>query len=408
VCIETIFDKNTGNIKDTVPLDLLNQEEKIYGEFITLGGSVLRSQGFTVEMDTFSKRHKRVMYVVLPYIENFEERVPWHKGNTYLNFEFSEYVDIPFNKSNETISTSTSSKSISRNEAVIKMDDYEVSILKESEYSSVKVSGDFNAYELLDCIIFYIGFSCGCMPQPYIITICDGDEVITKIKSINNQKSHKRSSNPIPSNVIINSQSSGEYSYSLLKKIILLQQNNLQWFTSIYNQWARVWHGYDSIDDVSELVLSVAVEGVLNDVYIPVFKKSRIDIKLSDDIELIKKAISTLDVEESYKSRLKGSVSHWRDITASNAFDILIGEEIINANDKKIWKAIRNDSAHPKNKVLNSAEEMKKRNEVIRCLNLFHKLVLNIIGYSGPTNLFEVGNKKPMVELKHINVLHDK
>jgi len=408
VCIETIFDGCPDNIKYTVPLDLLKQEEKIYGEFITLDGSILKSQGFTVELDVFSKANKRVMYVFLPYIESFEKRVPYHKGNTYLNFEFSEYVDIPFNKSNKTVSTSTGSESINCNEAVIKMDDYEVSILKEREYSAVRVSGDFNAYELLDCIIFYIGFSCGCMPRPYIITICDGDEVITKIKSINNQKSHKRSSNPIPSNVITNGKFSGEYSYSLLKKIIFLKQNNSQWFTSIYSQWVRVWHGYDSIDDISELVLSVAVEGILNDVYIPILKKTRADKNLSNDIKSIKEMIDALEIDIDYKNRMKSDISYLKKISPSKALDILIDEGVINADDKKIWNEVRNSSAHPSTKELNTSEEKEKRDKGLRCLTLFHKLVLNTIEYSGPINVFAVGNSKPMEILEYVDVLNHK
>ena len=373
-----------------------------------MSGDKLLSKDFSVEIHALNMKNKRVMHIVLPYIEHVKKRELQGEENTYLNFEFSELVDIPFNKSNTSTSTSTGSRSVSRNEAVIKMDGYEISILKENEYSAVTVSGNFNVYELLDCIIFYIAFSCGCMPQPYNINISNGDEVTTKIKSINNQKTPKRSSNPIPSNVRVDGQNVGEYSYTLLKKIISLKQARKQWFNSIYSQWVRVWYGYDSIDDVSELVLSVAVEGILNDVYIPILKKTRVDKKLSDDIESIKEIIDELEIDIDYKNRMKSDISYLKKISASKALDILVDEGVINADDKKVWNEVRNSSAHPSTKELNTSEEKKKRDKGLRCLNLFHKLVLNIIEYSGPTNVFEVGNSKPMKMLKHVDILNHK
>lgn len=183
-----------------------------------------------------------------------------------------------------------------------------------------------------------------------------------------------------------------------------LHKEHINFFNCIYSQWERTWHGFNSTGDISELVLTVAIEGILNDVYIPTFKQTRVDNELEKAVSLIKKQLDALELNKEHLSRLKMSVSYWKNITAAKSLDILISENVINKNDKKIWNEIRNASAHPKNKELNNIEEQLKREKVLICLNLFHKLVLNVVGYTGPVSLFSDHNPD-LFMLQHKNVL---
>ena len=141
---------------------------------------------------------------------------------------------------------------------------------------------------------------------------------------------------------------------------------------------------------------------LLNDVFIPAFKKTRIDKQLIQEIKDIKKHIDELPISSEHIGRLSGSVSYWKDITAKKALDILEEEVVISAEDKKVWSKLRNRCAHPKIKELNSAEEQKRRDEVLSCLDLFNKLLLNAIGYSGIVNFVKTEEASVV---KYIDVL---
>lgn len=139
----------------------------------------------------------------------------------------------------------------------------------------VRVSGHFESVDLYDCINFYIGFSGGVLPQPYIVIKHVDDKIISSIKSINNRNTHKRSSNPIPERITVKEKSESNHSYDFFRKIYETHQMKRDYFNSIYGQWIQVWHGFQTKDTIAELVLSVVIEGILNDIYIPVFKKNR-------------------------------------------------------------------------------------------------------------------------------------
>lgn len=273
----------------------------------------------------------------------------------------------------------------------------------------VRVDGNFEPDDLYDCINFYIGFSGGVLPQPYVVIKHIDDKIISTIKSINNQNTHKRSSNPIPEKIVINGEEKTEvmHSYELFKNIYEIHQMKRNHFNSIYGQWIQVWHGCQTKNSIAELVLSVAIEGILNDIYIPVFKRNRIDPLLIVDIEKIKSIIKDIDVSESHKQRLIGSVSYWNNITVSKALDILTNEGVIGENDKKIWAELRNEAAHPQVKTIDILKQQIKRDKMLQCLNLFHKLVLNVIEYTGPVYIFSMGKDTPVELIRYKDVLAD-
>ncbi|WP_158160268.1 hypothetical protein [Vibrio metoecus] len=179
-----------------------------------------------------------------------------------------------------------------------------------------------------------------------------------------------------------------------------MYSEDIKYFDCVSSQWERVWRGFNSSDDIAELVLSVAVEGVLNDIYIPDFKQSRQDQQLIEAIKEIKLKLNELDIDVTYLSRLQSSVSYWKNITAARALDILIAEGVLADNDKKLWNSIRNTSAHPLSKELSNVEEQKKRDDLYSCIDIFHKLILNVLAYSGPVTLFSSEDRQA-VWLEH-------
>ncbi len=403
ICTKTVYEAHhNDDLVIKVPFDHLNPNEKLFAELIDIKGTIWKSSGFKLSLSRFHLHEKKVIHIPFSRIESEEERTA-DITESYMYLEFAEPIDIPFNISNSATSSSTGSESCKFNEQRIELDKFTVRIVDEPECRFIKIHGDFSPHDVEQCLKFFLGFSCGILPQPYVIFTNIGSKNHQCILSINNQLTHRRSTNPIPSNVRYSNKSQA-YSSDLFQKIIILHHENIDFFNCIYSQWERTWHGFNSTNNISELVLSIAIEGILNDIYIPTFKVTKIDLELESAISKIKEQLNDLDIENEYLTRLKSSVSYWKNITATKSLNILIHEDILDENDTKIWNKIRNASAHPKIKELNTSEEQQKREKVLVCLNIFHKLVLNVIGYTGPLNIFS-GDTPEFIEIQHKNIL---
>ncbi|MCJ8350884.1 hypothetical protein [Moritella sp.] len=393
VCTDTQYShKPNGDITLIFPKDSLNLEETLFAEIVDISGRTWKTQGFRLELSAFGIQKNKIMYIPLSSIES-EEIQDSDVEKTYLHLEFEQEIDIPYNKANTTTSSATKSESHGFNELSFNIGNTEIRIVNESEYRFVKAIGGSEPEAIEQCLKFHLGFSCGTLIQPYILFTNVGHINKCIIRSFNNQLSHKRSSNPIPSNVQI-PPSRGNYSVELFEKILKLHKEYRHYFNCLSNHWERVWRAFNTTDDLAELVLAVAIEGILNDIYIPNFKMHRVDQNLVSAITDIKKNLDDLDIEQKHLERLKSSVSYWMNITAAKALEILINEEVLGAKDKKLWNKVRNGSAHPTSKKMNSVEDQQKRGEVLACLDIFHKLVLNVLTYAGPVTLFSTDMKK--------------
>lgn len=410
--LEFICTKNKytmkGDLVTKFPRDRLDPSQKLLGEFVSLNGTKFTSEGFSIEVNAFNRESPHILHTQLPFITFLEDRLSDSREN-YLYYEFAESLHIPANVSNSRTSSSTKSESHCWNETLIELDNFKIRINDEKSYRMVRVDGKFEPDDLYDCINFYIAFSGGVLPQPYVMIKHIDDKIISTIKSINNQNTHKRSSNPIPEKIIIKGDTKAEYkhSYEFFRKTYEIHQRKRKYFNSIYSQWIQVWHGFQSKHSIAELVLSVAIEGILNDIYIPVFKKKRTNPLLISDIDKIKLAIKGMELSENHKQRLMGSVSYWKNITVSKALDILITEGVIGENDKKTWSDLRNEAAHPQVKNIDVLQQQTKRDEILQCLNLFHKLILNVVEYSGPVYICSMSKDTPAELIQYKDVLAD-
>ncbi|AMC35334.1 hypothetical protein [Janthinobacterium sp. B9-8] len=373
-----------------VPEDGLIQEQQLYLEVETLDGSCYESRGFSIRLDFGMENSPVVIEVLLSSISCTTVLNIENETQNHLYFEFSEYFDIPANKSNKEEST-LGSISVSRNQSVIDCDSFSINLIKMKGYVTAVVSGCFDVKNVLECLKFYIGFSCGSMPQPYYVCERTGVEIVTKICSINNSYRNKISSNPMVSNVG-GDYNNKEYHYQLFKNILNVRSENRKVYDSIYSQWYQVWYSFQSINSIAALTLSVAIEGLLLDIFIPIIETKNRDEDLDADVKKIKEIISDLEIDIEYKVTLHNSISYLKKQTAAKALNYLIDREIITKDEKKLWSDLRNACAHPKIKDDSPAVELVERERVLSCLNLFHNLVFNALSYTGPRNYFRVKN----------------
>lgn len=392
VCVNFSPTQNSSlhrSLTRRVPENYLDEKQKVFAEFEDLEGRKFTSEGLSFKYNELWFGSNIVFQIPLTFIQLNEPRFGGEKSTSFLLYEFCETVNIPKNKLNTTQSTKGSSIS-GWDETVINHDGFNLSIRSENGYSLVKAEGEFETSQMIECVNFFLGFSCGIRPQPYIVFESVGSKSTSKVKSFNPLDKNRHSSNPIPSHVSIPEGEDKEYSSNLFKQIWELRKNKPKIFASLQSQWERVWHGFSSTDEIAVLVLSVAIEGILNDVYCPVFKQTRVAPALIDDMRNIKTLIKGLDIDNRYKDRLQNSVSYWKNVTAARALEILIEEGVLNYSDKKIWGEVRNAAAHPKKEELNNDAQIEVESKFYHCLNLFNKLVLNVVGYSGPLVIFDL------------------
>ncbi|WIG78455.1 hypothetical protein KFZ67_06335 [Photobacterium damselae] len=391
---------------ERLPKDPLNDEHKLYLRTQTIDGDVYESDGFFIQINMNSSHPPVHHYIFLSAINSSSIAEPHESTeDSYLYFEFAEHFSIPANKSNSVVST-LGGESHSWNQTVLEMEGYSISMVKKPSHTEVCVTGCFEPEELLPCLKFYIGFCSASMPQfVYMLKRTSGgkQEVISSIT--NNQK-RQRSFSPMIASVGNEKYSDSVYHYNLLKSIISVYKNNPKRFRSVYSQWERVWYSSQSKNSIMILTLSVAIEGLLNDIYIPAIKRKKDNSELEAEIKKVKQQVKMLELTDDQRSRILGSVSYWKNITAAKALDYLIEQSVITSLDKKLWQELRNESAHPKVHEENLAKEKLEREKVLSCLNLFHKLVLNTLMFSGPVGVLQVGKEPIYAELIHAEILN--
>ncbi len=390
---------------EKLPRDPLNHEEKLYLRTKTLNGNEYKSDEFFITININSSSLPTHYDVMLSSIYSLcDTELPKPKEDSYLYFEFADYFNVPSNKQNSLVS-SLGSGSYSWNQTVIEMDGYSISMVKYKGYTEVNVAGYFEPDKLFKCLKFYIGFSSASMPQPYYMkSIINGEEKRT-VYSISNKQKRQTSSSPMVNSADGEKYRDSTYHYALLKNIISLYTENPKQFDSLYSQWERVWYSFQSKNSIMILTLSVAIEGLLNDIYIPAINSKNENTELNNEIDKIKIQIKNLDLTSDQCNRLLGSVSYWKNITAVKALDYLIDNKIITSADKKLWIKLRNKSAHPKVREEYLAKERLELEQVLSCLDLFHKLILNTLNFSGPIRVLQLKKNHSYIELDHIDVL---
>lgn len=391
---------------DRFPKDPLDDTQKLYLEAKDLNGKKYKSEGFSITTNLKSANPPAYHFIILSSIYSSSKAKPYEtQDSNFLHFYFSEKFRVPPNKLNEEEST-LGFKSSNWNQTIIDMNDYSISMVKHIDYIEVWVIGDFDPKTLLKCLKFYIGFSSGSMPQFFYIkeiidTIC-----IETISSISNPQKRQLAPSPMVDNIANDKYKDHFYHYNLLKNIISLYEDSPKLFQSIYLQWERVWYSWQSKNSIMILTLSVAIEGLLNDIYIPSIKSECESTELLQEIDDIKLEISTLNLTDFQKNRLISSVNYWKNITASKALKYLIDNKIITNKDKRLWTKLRNKSAHPRVQEDDLAKQVLEQEQVLSCLDLFHKLILNILRYSGPIRVFQLNEEFEFIELTYTKVLN--
>ena len=402
ICTST---SNFNNIMGParLPQDLLNEHDKLHMVATTINGDVFSSKGFSINLGFMPTQTPRLFNIGLSHITKVTQldyRDP--DASNYLYFVLDEQSQIPKNRTNSTES-SLDGNSLEWNQTCIDMDGYTVTIINRKSKSEIKVSGKFVTDKLLEAIKFYIGLSNATMPQPYYI-LNKAENCTESIISTNLSNRRKTSASPLIEHIGDEEYKDNQYHYNILRQLISLYESDFKQFNSLFSQWQRVWHSFQSNHAITTLTLAVAIEGLLNDIYIPEIKEAYACKTKDPEIENLKQQIKKLNITQDHRQRLLSSIGHWNDVTATRALDELVSSSIITNDEKNNWKKLRNEKAHPKTMGTGDVFNESDRNRMLSCINLFHKLILNKLKFSGPMVIQELNSNNPVALYTYRNI----
>ncbi|ANI59544.1 hypothetical protein [Pseudomonas sp. GR 6-02] len=387
---------------ESFPDDPFDKSQKLYLEATTLSGDQTFAEEFSLRISVFDRLAPYRLHVFLHEIYFVEDNKRHIDSKGYMYFEFMEKSRIPANKMN-TESSSYGEESHNFNESEIQFENVAVNIVDRNERIQVRVRGEFEADQLYQSLLFYIGLTSGIMPQPYCLIKRVGSVTVTYFKTIRTGLRGKAIPAPITDAVC--GEGFPACHYEILASMLRVKSNNSLHFNSAYSQWQRVWHSFQSENNIAILTLGVAVEGLLNDVFIPELKRTSADRELEKAKTALIDGIGKLDARGDHIQTLISSVERWGNIHSAKALTMLVEKGLILQAEKKAWSELRNSAAHPVFKENNEASELKDRERISNTLTLFYRLVFNVFGYDGPMYEFRVNAKPELFKRKYVQVL---
>lgn len=411
--LEFICLKSNKRLKfgSSIPEDGLEEAQSLVMNAKTIDGVELISEKLSVEtslqeMLTDFPKLFRIGLKEVSFCESVEQED--ENSRSYLYFEFNENVSIPFNKNN-TVESSLGSRSSEWNQADIEFNDIKIKIIKHNEYMQASASGiSLDTVKIRDAIAFYLGFSSGVLVQPYYEHQQDSSISIRTIRSIDRKKIKRDIPPPIHGSLKTQNEYPLDPHYELLENIYDVSINNPDYFESTYSQWKRIWHSFFSNDiSVPMLTISIAVEGILNDIFIPELSERLMDKDFENEKENIVKIISHVEgVSDAHLRTITQFVERWGNIRSKKALQHMVEIGLLEKKQLNCWEKLRNSSAHPKLVVQDEQRKRKNIKRTVICLGLFYRLTLNVYSYKGPQYSYEKAQDNELTIKDYIDVLH--
>lgn len=391
VCLET---SKRVDFREDIPKNPFDEKQYLTMEGVMLSGTRVTSGNLRIkpEIENMNPDKPTIYIIHLQSVTLHETSGLGYKSNQTLHFEFKGECRIPTNKSNTTEST-LGKRSFGWNQTVLTHEDKEINIIRRDGYTQVNCHfEDSNLDDLREGLLFYLGFSSGRFVQPYVVIQRNGSETNTTIYSVDDSLIYQVIPPPISDVAYDADKKSFEnHHFELFSNILNIKKRDNKLFESTYSQWSRVWHSFSSYErGVLMLSLSVAVEGVLNDIFIPILSKLNKNDKFDIEKERIISSINNLsEIDNDHLDSITKYISRWGNIHPKKAIEMLVDKGLLTEKQKKCWGVLRNSSAHPKLVKVSEGRREKDYNRIITCLGLFYRLILSAYLYKGPLYAYE-------------------
>jgi len=406
VCLKS--NKRVSAWEGSIPQDYISEDQILVMEAKELSGREIYAEDIQINPTMQdSMTHSLIKYRLgLREISISEELNLDQDIKNSLYFEFNEKCSIPKNKINEYESTHGYSSS-SWDQTVLNYENIEINIITHDEYMSVSALGnDLELDKLREAVIFYLNLTSGRYVQPYYEKHIENSKLVTKLKSIDKDLIHRNIPPPISGYEFGPNKDNPHI--ELFNNICSVYFNNESIYESVYSQWKRVWFALLSPENsVPKLTLSVAVEGLLNDIFIPKISKKIRDMEFEEEKKSIILQLKSLDeISEDHMNTITSFVEKWGNVHAKKAIDYLVGEKVLEKSQQEAWSKLRNSSTHPKLIKIDEARIRKDQHRTVICLGLFYRLTLNVFSYNGAQFTFDKPKANKLALYKYVNILN--
>lgn len=156
---------------------------------------------------------------------------------------------------------------------------------------------------------------------------------------------------------------------------------------SLAGYWARVINAFQCNVEIMALALTTAIEGVLVEYY-----KASVegDQEFISQLEEAYQVINENVKGERAKNFLTQALSGAKATKAKDILFALVGKGCITKEQVELWVSLRNKSAHAAKLKLGDQDIQKYMNQLYGCLELFYRLILGRISFSGDIRMYSL------------------
>ena len=394
-----------------MPEDSLDKAQKLTMRAKKIDGIEILSKGLVLEGDVYNylQQGPKVFSIKLSSVEISQRCKKRDDSKSLVHLEFKDKPNIPPNVVNSTKS-SLGTESSSWNETKLTYLSSEVRVIVHGGYTEVIIAGPCEeVHTVRKAVVFYINFSSGLYVQPYFEKVEELELAKTEFNSIDASKTNVSISAPLSGSVsdAKTNKSYDQNHFDLFCKICSLIAEKPKYFGSISSQWHRIWHSFTSYEiSVPMLTISVAVEGVLSDIFIPMISEDLRDESFEQEKKRVCLQVEKVaELSKDNVSDIKRYIEKWGNVHPKRALIYLKDKGVIEQYHIQNWVSLRNSAAHPKLTKQDEARERKNLDRMYICLGLFYRLALNVFAYSGPKFAFENSAENKLIVQEHVQVL---
>lgn len=148
----------------------------------------------------------------------------------------------------------------------------------------------------------------------------------------------------------------------------------------LYRFWYRIAKAQSNDIENSSLVLSVAIEGVLKEIF---HSEHDTDVVFAEALHAAKPTIEQLEINERVRDSILRSLENSALPKPKDTMQRLKEQGALHQDHIAAWNALRNKGAHGALLEDATVELQKHLNRYFRCLDLFYRLAFVALGYQG-------------------------
>lgn len=316
-------------------------------------------------------------------------RPPISSGKCHLKLAFRTDATFPTNQREQTerkIGENVVSAKYSRSAAEFDVDSRHVRVYRDGDLLVLQVTGQWlpdSAETLASHVSSAMQFMIGRRLLPEVITSASRNGQTQIIQSVMRVRMQPKVEPPRHWRNAADESITWEIFHSFLRYLQSVPDGTAR---ELCRWTAEVIDTGRAPLEVSSLVLSVAVEGIVGLLQ----GKETVDERVLADIEQAVKVASQAGFPESLRPRIVGAIRSMKQLRARDYLERLVARGELPEEQLNAWKALRNSSAHADASEGDWVAPTVRRTSIV--LAMFYRLVFMLIQYRGPyTDYSEIG-----------------